>query len=71
MKYLRIKTGDIPGVEVKEDGAYAEVAGQSFAVIGILPDKEYGFIPVLDIPQISDEQLRELAREHPVKSWAG
>lgn len=66
MKYMTIKTGDIPGVEVREDGAYAELAGQWFPVVAVKAVAGVGLVPILDIPQMSDERWDELAKEHPL-----
>ncbi len=69
MKYMNIKTGDISGVTVSPAGAYCEINGKYYKVIGVLPkDKRFGIVPVLDIPQMSDERLMKLAREHPASN---
>ena len=44
-----------------------ELAGRQWPIIGAVLSKEIGdYVPVLDIPQMSDERWRELAREHSV-----
>ena len=67
MKYMPVKAGDIPGVEIRDGAAYAELAGQWFPVMAVRPVAGIGYVPILDIPQMSDERWQELAREHPAK----
>lgn len=69
MKYLNIKTGDIPGVEVSGDAAYAELGGQWFPVVALLPDKKRGMIPILNIPQMSDKRWNEIARSRYLERY--
>lgn len=66
MKYINVKPGAVPGIEVKDNAAYCEVSGELFPITAFLAHEELGLIPMLDIPQMSDEQLRELAKKHPV-----
>lgn len=67
MKYINVKPGAAPGIEVKGGMAYCEVSGELFPITSFLAHNELGLVPVLDIPQMSDERLRGLAREHPVR----
>lgn len=70
MRYVNIKSGAVPGVEVKGGAAYCKVAGELFPITAFLAHEKLGLIPMLDIPQMSDERLAELAREHPVPKGA-
>lgn len=67
MKYINVKPGAVPGIEVKGGAAYCEVSGELFPITAFLAHETLGLIPMLNIPQMSDERLRELAREHPAK----
>lgn len=57
---------NIPGVVIIDNAAYCEVGGRYYPVIGVLRDGRGGYIPVPNIPQMSDERLRELSKQHPV-----
>ena len=66
MKYVNVRPGAVPGVEVKDGAAYCEVSGHLFPITAFLAHNELGLIPMLDIPQMSDERWDELAKAHPV-----
>lgn len=55
---------------IANGAAHGEVAGKLYRITSLLPHAELGLIPVLDIPQMSDERLKELSREHPVPEGA-
>lgn len=63
MKYIDVSVNPIPGVVFIGDAAYGELDGQYFPVIGLLRDGKGGYVPVLDIPQMSNERWQELAQE--------
>lgn len=63
MNYINVKPGSIPGVEVRDGRAYYEVSGIFFPITAFVTDPVRGLIPLLDIPQMSDERCQELARE--------
>lgn len=48
---------------VKDGKAYCGISGQLFPVTSVLVHEELGAVPILDIPQMSDERWQELARE--------
>ena len=66
MEYINVKPGTIPGVKVKGGVSYCTVSGELFPITAFLAHEKLGLIPMLDIPQMSDERLHELARKHPV-----
>lgn len=70
MKYINVKPGAVPGIEAKGGAAYCEVSGSFFPITSFLAHQELGLIPVLDIPQMSDERWKELAVTHPVPEGA-
>lgn len=72
MTYINVKEGDIPGTVIRDGQLYRLLCGRYVPVIGVMwSEFEQCFVPVLDLPQMSDEQWKELTREHPVKSWEG
>lgn len=56
MKYINIETANIPGVSVRTQVAYGEAGGEWFPVTEVLPLKGGGYLPCLNIPQMSDIQ---------------
>lgn len=74
MNYVNVKEGDIPGTVIRDGGLYQELGGRYFRVIGLQPTQNQGFVPILDIPQISDYQWQKSALEsrlaHPER-YAG
>lgn len=70
MKYINVKPDAIPGVAVKGGGAYCEAGGSYFPITAFLAHQKLGLIPMLAIPQMSDERWQELARAHPVPKGA-
>lgn len=70
MKYINMKPGAAPGVEVKDGTAYCEVSGALFPITEFLAHEELGLVPLLDIPQMSDERWQDLARAHPAPEAA-
>ena len=56
MNYVNIETVSVPGVSVRTSAAYGEVDGQYFPVEAVVPLKGNGYLPVLNIPQMSDVQ---------------
>ena len=63
MKYMTIKTGDIPGTVVTQAAAYAEVGGGYYPITAMQATENYGFVPILDIPQMSDYQCQKRCLE--------
>lgn len=64
MIYVNVKEGDIPGVIFKDGELYGEMGGNYFPVIGLVWSREAnGLVPVLDIPQMSDERWNEIAAQ--------
>lgn len=47
-----------------------KVGTQKYPVVGYVFVKQYGTLPLVDIPQMSDERWQELARAHPVPKGA-
>ena len=46
-----------------------ELNGKHYPVLGAVKSDVLGIgVPLLDIPLMSDEQWRELAKEHPVSA---
>lgn len=70
MEYVNVKLGAIPGVKVKGGAAYCAMADELFPITAFLAHEKLGLIPILDIPQMSDERWQELARAHPVPKGA-
>ena len=62
-KYIDVKPGSIPGVTVRDGTAYYEVAGREYPIIAFVKDENLGYLPVVDFPQMSDEQWDKLTRE--------
>lgn len=67
MKYLTINANSLPGVEVRNGAAYAEVGERWWPVKALIADEKRGFIPLLDIPQMSDETWMELTDKYPAR----
>ena len=63
MKYITVTPGSIPGVEIHDGAAFCEVAGKEYPVIAVIEDEKLGYLPVVDLPQMSDEQWDKLTRE--------
>lgn len=63
MKYINVKPGSNPGVEVHDGVAYCKVAGEPFPITAFIDDSERGYIPLLEISQITDDQWNEMTRE--------
>lgn len=62
VEYVNVRDGDIPGVTVREDGAYGELCGREYPVIGLVWSFAAGsYVPVLDIPQMDELPEREAA----------
>lgn len=69
MEYISIKAGDIPGTVVTRGGVYAEAGGEYYPVTAMQATEKFGFVPVLNIPQMSDyrwkKQCLESRLAHP------
>ena len=63
MNYVNVKEGDIPGTVIRDGGLYQELGGHYFRVIGLQPTADLGFVPILDIPQMSDYQWQKRCLE--------
>lgn len=74
MKYISVKAGDIPGTVMTQGAIYAEVGGEYHPITAMLPTEQYGFVPILDLPQMSDYQWHKRSLEsrlaHPER-YAG
>ena len=68
MKYVNVKPGAVPGIEVKDGTAYCEVSGRQFPITSFLPHAELGLIPMLGIPQMSDYAWQEMALQSRLKN---
>ena len=56
MNFINIEAAGLPGVSVRTSAAYGEIGGRYFPVTEVLPLKDNGFLPILNIPQMSDIQ---------------
>ena len=63
MKYINVTPGSIPGVAIHDGAAFCEIAGEEYPVIAVIEDEKLGYLPVVDLPQMSDEQWDKLTRE--------
>lgn len=61
MEYKEVRTGDIPGLIVNDNGAFYKLSGKCFPVIGLLRDEKRGLVPLLDIPQMEELPRRRAA----------
>ncbi len=61
MENVLIKTGDIPGVTVRDGSPFYDLCGRSFPVVGVLKDRNGGLVPVLDFKWMDDRQWNDLA----------
>lgn len=67
MEYINVKPGSVPGIEDHGGVPYCKVAGETFPITAFIDDPERGYIPLLEIPQIPDDQWDEMTREQRAK----
>ena len=46
-----------------------EICSRKYPVIGFVDTQEQGRVPLVDLPQITDEKWHELARENAVQNF--
>lgn len=63
MRYISVKSGDIPGTVVTQEAVYAEAGGNYYPVIAMQSTEKFGLVPVLNIPQMSDYQWKKCCLE--------
>lgn len=69
MAYINAKEGDIPGTIIKDGVLYGELCGRYVPVIGIMWSQfQKCFVPVLDVPQMTDAQWMDLVQKSPVSA---
>lgn len=70
MQYMTLENvAKLPGVVVRDGVAYGEMCGRYFPVKSVIYSfAAKNYVPVLDIPMMSDERWAELAREQNARA---
>ena len=60
----------VPGCVIIDNVAYCKIGSRYRRVVGVVKSEKGRYLPVVDIPWMSDEKWNELAKLHPVPTGA-